>query len=131
MMSQAERERQGLVLEDFQVRLEGKEVVRGITLTVAPGEVHALMGPNGTGKSTLALALMGHPRYSDVRGAARLRGIDLLSLPADARASPSPTSCAPPARPSAARGWRASASARHWTPSWTAWASTGPLPAAT
>jgi Fe-S cluster assembly ATP-binding protein len=52
-----------LVIRDLHVSIDGKEILKGFDLTVRQGEVHAIMGPNGTGKSTLAYALMGHPAY--------------------------------------------------------------------
>ena len=52
-----------LVIEDLHVDVAGKQILRGVDLTVEPGRVHALMGPNGSGKSTLAYALAGHPGY--------------------------------------------------------------------
>ena len=51
-----------LEIKDLHVSVEDKEILRGIDLVVQSGQVHAIMGPNGTGKSTLALAIMGHPR---------------------------------------------------------------------
>jgi Fe-S cluster assembly ATP-binding protein len=75
-----------LVIEDFKVSIEDSMIVKGVSLTVKPGEVHALMGPNGTGKSSLALALAGHPRYDDVDGDIRIGSISLLFLPPEERA---------------------------------------------
>ena len=53
-----------LVIKDLHVSIEGKEILKGLSLTVKQGETHAIMGPNGTGKSTLAYTLMGHPSYT-------------------------------------------------------------------
>ncbi len=75
-----------LVVEDLHASVEGKEILRGIDLTVPQGEIHALMGPNGSGKSTLAYTLMGHPRYQVTSGRASFGGTDLLPLGADERA---------------------------------------------
>jgi len=71
--------------KDIRVEVEGKEVVKGVTLTVGPGEVHAIMGPNGSGKSSLSQALMGHPSYEITGGEARIGGLDLLEMSADER----------------------------------------------
>lgn len=75
-----------LVLDNIYVRVEGKRIVRGLSMTIKPGEIHVLMGPNGTGKSSLALALMGHPRYDDVEGSARIGDTELFGLKPDERA---------------------------------------------
>src|SRR5438105_13676602 len=73
-------------IENLHVSVEGREILRGVDLTVCPGEVHALMGRNGSGKSTLANALMGHPKYLVTRGSIRLNGEDIRSLRPDERA---------------------------------------------
>jgi Fe-S cluster assembly ATP-binding protein len=73
-------------IADLHVSVEGREILRGVNLTVSPGEVHALMGRNGSGKSTLANALMGHPKYLVSRGSVRLGGEDILNLRPDERA---------------------------------------------
>jgi Fe-S cluster assembly ATP-binding protein len=72
----------GHVLEISGLRagVSGKEILRGIDLTVRSGEVHAVMGPNGSGKSTLAHVLMGRPGYEVLGGSATLDGVDLLGL---------------------------------------------------
>jgi Fe-S cluster assembly ATP-binding protein len=75
-----------LEVRDLHVAVEGKEILKGVSLTVRPGEVHALMGRNGSGKSTLSAALMGHPRYKVTSGSVRYLGQDLLGLPVHERA---------------------------------------------
>ena len=73
-------------IENLHVTVEGREILRGLNLTVCPGEIHALMGRNGSGKSTLANALMGHPKYQVTRGSVRLAGENILALRPDERA---------------------------------------------
>jgi Fe-S cluster assembly ATP-binding protein len=75
-----------LVIKNLHVAVEGKEILRGINLTVREGEIHALMGPNGSGKSTLSYALMGHPKYEITEGSVTFDGQDLLELEVDERA---------------------------------------------
>ena len=76
----------GLQISDLHVSVDAKAILRGIDLTVAKGEVHAIMGPNGSGKSTLSLTIMGHPRYKVESGSVTFDGEDLLALPVDERA---------------------------------------------
>ena len=75
-----------LIIAGLRVGVEGREIVKGLDLTVRGGEVHAVMGPNGTGKSTMASALMGHPSYEVLGGSATLDGQDLLAMSVDERA---------------------------------------------
>src|SRR5918998_3490809 len=75
-----------LLIENLHVAIDGKEILKGVDLTLRQGEVHALMGPNGSGKSTLSYALMGHPNYEVSEGSVKLDGRDLLGLEADERA---------------------------------------------
>ena len=74
-----------LVIKDLQVSIEGKEILKGVNLTIKQGEVHAIMGPNGTGKSTLAYTLMGHPSYTVTDGEVWFKGKNLLELEPDER----------------------------------------------
>lgn len=78
----------GQVLEvsGLHASVGGRDVVRGVDLTVHGGEVHVVMGPNGSGKSTLAHALMGRPGTTVTAGSIRLDGVDLVALPAWQRA---------------------------------------------
>jgi Fe-S cluster assembly ATP-binding protein len=75
-----------LEVKDLHVRVGGKEILRGINLSVKTGEVHAIMGPNGSGKSTLARALAGHPEYEVTGGTATYDGKDLLAMAPEDRA---------------------------------------------
>jgi Fe-S cluster assembly ATP-binding protein len=75
-----------LIIKNLQVRAEGKEILKGIDLTVNAGEIHAIMGPNGSGKSTLARAISGHPEYEVTGGEILYNGADLLDMDPDERA---------------------------------------------
>jgi Fe-S cluster assembly ATP-binding protein len=75
-----------LVIRDLHATVEGKEILRGVNLTVTQGETHALMGPNGSGKSTLANVIMGHPKYVVTQGEITFKGLNILELSPDKRA---------------------------------------------
>ncbi|MEW6241396.1 MAG: Fe-S cluster assembly ATPase SufC [Chloroflexota bacterium] len=74
-----------LVIRNLHVGIEGKEILQGLDLTVRQGEIHAIMGPNGTGKSTLAYTLMGHPGYTVTAGEVIFKGQNILDLEPDER----------------------------------------------
>ncbi|MCS6993070.1 MAG: Fe-S cluster assembly ATPase SufC [Anaerolineales bacterium] len=74
-----------LEIKNLHVGIEGKEIVKGLSLTIHPGEIHAIMGPNGTGKSTLSYALMGHPAYEVTEGEVWFKGQNILELEPDER----------------------------------------------
>lgn len=74
-----------LVIRNLHVSIEGKEILKGLDLTITQGQVHAIMGPNGTGKSTLAYALMGHPSYQVTDGEVIFKGTNILELAPDER----------------------------------------------
>ncbi|EHJ56212.1 FeS assembly ATPase SufC [Streptococcus urinalis FB127-CNA-2] len=75
-----------LEIKDLHVSIEEKEILKGVNLTLRTGEIAAIMGPNGTGKSTLSAAIMGHPNYEVTSGEILFDGIDILSLEVDERA---------------------------------------------
>jgi len=74
-----------LEIKDLHAAVEGKEILKGINLTIGDGEVHVLMGPNGSGKSTLSNVLVGNPKYEITAGSITFNGKDLLELPPEAR----------------------------------------------
>ena len=75
-----------LVIKNLHVNVEGKQILKGVDLTINGGEVVALLGPNGHGKSTLLNVIMGHPKYEVTEGSITFDGHDVLSLTTDERA---------------------------------------------
>ena len=75
-----------LNLKNVKSEVEGKEILKGVDLTINKGEVHVIMGPNGAGKSTLASILVGHPKHEVVGGQILLEGEDITELEVDERA---------------------------------------------
>ena len=75
-----------LEIKDLYVRVEEKEILKGVNLTINTNEIHAIMGPNGTGKSTLSAAIMGNPNFEVTQGEILLDGINVLELEVDERA---------------------------------------------
>ena len=75
-----------LELKNVKSEVEGKEILKGLDLTINKGEVHVIMGPNGAGKSTLASILVGHPKHAVVSGQILLDGEDITELEVDERA---------------------------------------------
>lgn len=69
-----------LVIRNLHAAVDGKEILKGINLTIEQGKIHAIMGPNGSGKSTLAYSLAGHPRYEVTDGEVWYKGQDVLDL---------------------------------------------------
>jgi Fe-S cluster assembly ATP-binding protein len=74
-----------LEIKDLHVSIDGKQILQGVNLTTKQGEIHAIMGPNGTGKSTLAYTLMGHPSYTVTSGEVFFKGQNILDLEPDER----------------------------------------------
>ena len=75
-----------LEIKDLHAAVEGKEILKGVNLTINDGEVHVLMGPNGSGKSTLSNVLVGHPKYEVTAGSVTFNGKNLLELSPEDRA---------------------------------------------
>lgn len=75
-----------LEIKDLHVSIEDKEILKGVNLTINTDEIHAIMGPNGTGKSTLSSAIMGHPSYEVTKGEVLFDGVNILELEVDERA---------------------------------------------
>ena len=75
-----------LEIKDLHVEIEGKKILKGVNMTLKTGEVAAIMGPNGTGKSTLSAAIMGNPSYEVTQGEVLFDGVNILDLEVDERA---------------------------------------------
>lgn len=75
-----------LEIIDLHVSIEDKQILKGVNLVINTGEIHAIMGPNGTGKSTLSQAIMGHPSYTITKGQVLLDGEDVTEMEVDERA---------------------------------------------
>lgn len=75
-----------LEIIDLHVGIDGKEILKGVNLEMNTGEIHAIMGPNGTGKSTLSETIMGNPKYGVLQGQIKLDGQNILEMPVDERA---------------------------------------------
>ncbi len=74
-----------LHIKNLTVKVNDQLILKGLNLEIPQGEIHAIMGPNGTGKSTLAYTLMGHPRYQVMEGEIKFNGIDLIGLSPEER----------------------------------------------
>ena len=77
-----------LEIKNLHVSIEDKEILKGLSLNINQGEIHAIMGPNGTGKSTLAYTLMGHPNYTVTEGEIIFKGQNVLELGNDPVGAP-------------------------------------------
>lgn len=74
-----------LEIKNLHANIDGKEILKGINLTVNPGEVHAIMGPNGSGKSTLSSVLVGHPAFTVTEGEILFKGVDIMDMSPEER----------------------------------------------
>ena len=74
-----------LVIKNLHAKVEDKEILKGVNLVIKTGEMHAIMGPNGTGKSTLSAVIMGHPKFQVTEGSIELNGENILEMSVDER----------------------------------------------
>ncbi|MBE9592405.1 MAG: ATP-binding cassette domain-containing protein, partial [Proteobacteria bacterium] len=74
-----------LEIKDLTVEVEGKEIIRDLNLNIEEGEVHVLFGPNGCGKTTLLMTLLGFPNYKVTGGCIKFKGVDITNLPTNER----------------------------------------------
>ena len=74
-----------LEIKDLCAEVDGKEILKGLNLTIRKGEIHAIMGPNGSGKSTLSSVLVGNPAFTVTKGSVKYKGKDLLELSPEER----------------------------------------------
>ena len=74
-----------LEIKDLTVDVEGKTILKGLNLTIEKGEVHVLFGPNGCGKTTLLLTILGFPSYTVTHGSIAFKGVDITELPTNER----------------------------------------------
>src|SRR6187551_688837 len=87
-MSETANEKESMAeleIQNLHVEVEGKEILKGVDLSVSKGEIHALMGPNGSGKSTLANVIMGHPNIEVTEGTITFLGEDITEADPDER----------------------------------------------
>lgn len=75
-----------LVVEDLRVEIDGKEILEHIDLEIKPGQVHVLFGPNGSGKTSLLMTIMGYPQYKVTYGRIEYKGVDITTMPVNERA---------------------------------------------
>jgi len=75
-----------LEIIDLKVSVDNKEIIKGINMKIREREIHTVMGPNGSGKTSLSLAIMGHPKYKIISGKIILNGEDITNLPPDEKA---------------------------------------------
>ena len=77
-----------LQVKNLHAEIDGKEILRGLDLTIEKGEIHALMGPNGSGKSTLSNVLMGHPAYEVTQGEIWFKGENITEMEPERAVAP-------------------------------------------